>query len=119
MPSPGDHKAQAISNEQVAQTLASTAPDWAVTVFFYAALHWVRAYLALKNLQPSSHGQTFDELRKDASLPVDFLDRYRRLYRLSREARYECPNQLSMFASVPTARNLLNDLKQVISPRIP
>lgn len=35
---------QAKSNKQAVNTLEKTYPDWAVTIYFYAALHWVEYY---------------------------------------------------------------------------
>jgi hypothetical protein len=35
---------QAKTNEQAARDLEKTYPDWAVTICFYAALHWVEYY---------------------------------------------------------------------------
>lgn len=44
MPSKESHREQAEYNEQVAVSIRDTSPDWAVTMCFYAALHWVEWY---------------------------------------------------------------------------
>jgi hypothetical protein len=46
MPHKNVHIAQALHNEELAAYLSGTAyPDWIVTSMFYAALHYVEAYL--------------------------------------------------------------------------
>jgi uncharacterized FlgJ-related protein len=44
MPSEQSHREQAEYNEEAALNIRDTAPDWAVTMCFYAALHWVECY---------------------------------------------------------------------------
>lgn len=39
---------QAQSNEQAARSFESAYPDWAVTICFYAALHWIEYYACQK-----------------------------------------------------------------------
>lgn len=39
---------QAKSNEQAARSIATDYPDWAVTICFYAALHWIEYYACVK-----------------------------------------------------------------------
>jgi hypothetical protein len=40
---------QAISNENTARAAQNGFPDWAVTMCFYAALHWVNHYAYINN----------------------------------------------------------------------
>ena len=44
MPSEHSHSEQAKYNEEAALSIRDTSPDWAVTMCFYAALHWVEWY---------------------------------------------------------------------------
>lgn len=44
MPSEQSHRQQAEYNEEAALSIKDTSPDWAVTMCFYAALHWVEWY---------------------------------------------------------------------------
>ncbi|MBE9122530.1 hypothetical protein IQ269_17420 [Tychonema sp. LEGE 07199] len=44
MPSAQSHREQAEYNEQAAASIRDTSPDWAVTMCFYSALHWVEWY---------------------------------------------------------------------------
>ena len=116
MPDPSAHKKQAQHNHKVATRLDAndpTALDWAITIRFYAALHLVRAYLAQLGLQPKDHEETFDYLTQ-SGLPEDLVAAYRRFYRLSRKARYDCwsPSQ----SDVNTARQLLSQVETVITP---
>lgn len=48
MPSEQSHREQAEYNEEAALSIRDTFPDWAVTMCFYAALHWVECYAKLQ-----------------------------------------------------------------------
>lgn len=48
MSSPENHREQAEHNERAARNTEHNYPDWAVTMYFYAALHWVERYAQLK-----------------------------------------------------------------------
>ena len=39
---------QANNNEQAARSIENSYPDWAVTMCFYAALHWVEHFACVK-----------------------------------------------------------------------
>ena len=47
MPSTQIHWEQAEHNERAASSVKLDYPDWAVTMYFYAALHWVERYALL------------------------------------------------------------------------
>jgi hypothetical protein len=47
MASPEAHFDQAEHNERAARSVERNYPDWAVTMYFYAALHWVERYAKL------------------------------------------------------------------------
>ncbi len=93
------HLQQAQHNERVANEAQSESPDWAVTKYFYAALHYVEAYAV-------SHSVIIPKLYKDENISYhemrekyvnkisaennweDFAIAYRKLYKLSKKARY-------------------------------
>lgn len=96
MPDIGAHLAQAEHNEQFLQTLGLPETpylDWAVTVIFYAALHYIRALAARHQLANISSYAEMDRLfervpvfRRNRDLYVD----RRQMKDDSRVARYEC-----------------------------
>lgn len=88
MPAQRQHWLQAEHNEQFLSSLdLDQTPflDWAITVCFYAALHYVDAYLALLGLHPSTHSEREKEVRHRLR-PLYF--HYRSLKRHSLDARY-------------------------------
>ena len=60
-------------------------------MLFYAAVHYIEAFLAGKNLRSLSHKDRDDEVQRNGSLAPIYSD-YRRLKDKSREARYSVPN---------------------------
>lgn len=42
------HREQAQSNEAAAQSVRTSYPDWAITMCFYSALHWVEQYASMQ-----------------------------------------------------------------------
>lgn len=90
MPAENIHLAQAGKNERFYKTfdLATTEfLDWAVTGLFYSALHYIDAYLAIKNYHPSKHEFRTPLVGREAKLRIIFRD-YRRLKDESEAARY-------------------------------
>ncbi len=115
MPSPEDHLRQAWHNESVAPLVEEEAPDWAITVLFYAALHHVRAYLSsLGHTEIEDHGQVFQILNDHTQLPSATIGKYRKFYRMSRKARYDCLTPSSWRTDVDTAKRLLTELRAEI-----
>ena len=85
-----EHLAQFDHNLGVADRLADSSDfDWAVTAFFYAALHFTQAYLSTRDVIVASHGQRDRVMRNTAEL-VSILHSYRTLRDESEHARYEC-----------------------------
>jgi hypothetical protein len=90
MPRREDHLSAARANEQLAAELL-TSPSglaWSPVLAFYAGLHLVDAYLALRNIHPQNHGSRRAQLDRDPDLRAIRND-YRLLERRSREARYD------------------------------
>ena len=88
MPLQSEHITKAERNEKLAETLFRTSYiEWAVTVLFYAAVHYVDAILAASGLHPDSHGQREDAINANPTL-MTVRPQYRILDTLSRNARY-------------------------------
>lgn len=92
MPARAAHIAQAEHNEALYDHLAYASPayaDWQVTALFYAALHYVDAYLAsTANPQhPANHAVREGFVRNEPNLRQVYVH-YRELKERSIEARY-------------------------------
>lgn len=91
MPRRDQHLARAEENESLAWSLdqeSEVCRDWAVTMFFYAALHYIDAFLAGKGLHPLNHKHRDGEIERNGSISEIWPD-YRRLKDLSTQARYD------------------------------
>ena len=86
-----EHFDQATHDEGIARHLwaeRSDAPDWRVTCLFYAAVHYVEAFLDEHDLGHSAnHAVRYRHIRRHLS---EILPHYRRLFDSSQDARYEC-----------------------------
>jgi uncharacterized protein (UPF0332 family) len=88
LPLKPDHISKAEHNEKLAETIGKTAYlDWAVTIIFYAALHYVDAILAASVVHPETHSERNDAIGTNATL-MKIRPEYRTLETLSRNARY-------------------------------
>ncbi len=89
MPSLNEHLAKSEHNEGLADALATKTQyfDWAVTVLFYAALHYVDAVLSASRTDPLSHEQRHTAMGVNDTLRRIFPE-YRSLETMSRNARY-------------------------------
>lgn len=104
MASKADHERKAASNLALVPPLErlDSHPDWVVTLKFYTAVHWMRAYLAAngKGLHPTAkfhYNQFGTEILNHARLgqgitPMveDAVDAFQELRDLSEAARYHC-----------------------------
>lgn len=91
MPDVTDHILQARHNEEFYQaTDKNVYSDWAMTAVYYAALHYIDAFLARVNIiDPGGHDVRDQEVRGRAELRA--ISRlYFRLKSRSRNARYYC-----------------------------
>ena len=94
MPQRHQHLSRAEQTEQLALALDRDRPvcvDWAVTMLFYSALHYIDAFLTGKNMHPMNHRVRDEEVERNGTLSYIY-GAYRRLKDLSRAARYEIPN---------------------------
>ncbi len=93
VPSRNEHITRADQNEQFARSLDLTdgfKVDWAITLLFYSALHYVEAYLSIKG-HSRDHATRDTEIQTNGSLQEIWPD-YRRLKDTSEEARYRIAN---------------------------
>jgi uncharacterized protein (UPF0332 family) len=88
LPTQLEHIAIAERNEAFASTVAKTTYyEWAITIFFYSALHYVDAILAVSGINPENHTSRGDAIGVNQTL-LQVRKEYRRLETLSRNARY-------------------------------
>ncbi len=89
MPSETTHLTQARHNETFFDHIdAGLFGDWAVTTLFYAALHYVDAYLATQGVHPKGHVFRDMEVVKYGKTRTIHAH-YRRLEDRSSDARYD------------------------------
>jgi hypothetical protein len=110
MATPLEHKAKALHNERLLEALELTGDDfadWAVTVLFYSALHWMRALAAQEGYQIRSYRRYKEYPGEDevfqgtGAFSPQAFDWYRHLRDDSRSARYETqPFSASEFRSL-------------------
>jgi hypothetical protein len=98
MPSEQSHREQAKYNEEAALSIRDTSPDWAVTMCFYSALHWVAWYAKVHGDdleqqyqgRQSPHDRLLDYVRDLAGTKQDrdLVKAYKNLRNESQIARY-------------------------------
>lgn len=116
MPSAGEHLTQARHNQDLAEQLINENPlayaDWAVTVAFYTALHYVKYFRASRGL---SVGDSHDEI--DGFFRMPELRPLQRYYRGMKDdcwgARYQCVIPTPIEA-IDLVRNQLDRVRQPI-----
>ena len=96
MPSRDEHITQARHNAAFYAAIDRVGfPDWAVTVLFYTALHYVDALLAEKgNIDPTKHTLRSDVVSRLAELKPVYGD-YEFLKNASYNSRYKPPTRFS------------------------
>lgn len=112
------HLQKATENEKFAQTIDTNTVagiEWAITVKFYIALHYIQAYLASKGQNYFRHESRGDAIERDPKIRNAYDD-YRELYDISRDARYDFCN-LSK-GHLTFADNCLNAIKAVVQPHL-
>jgi len=84
-----DHRQQAQENIALSDSLHQSGQnlDWAVVVLFYAALHYIDAYLLPRD--PTDHDERNGYIR-DCAFLKEIWKHYRVLAERSQDARYEC-----------------------------
>jgi len=94
MPASGEHLTWAERNEKAAERLLQSwqdeLADWAVTMLFYAAVHFARAYVLSKGTAIITSHLGFDSLFFRSGGDPNLHKLYRRLKDESEAARYDC-----------------------------
>jgi hypothetical protein len=94
VPSKLEHIAKADGNAAFALSLtldSQTRIDWAFVALFYAAMHYVEAYLAVSHQHLKSHATRDNVIGRDACLKRIYIE-YQDLKFYGFSARYEaCP----------------------------
>jgi hypothetical protein len=113
-----DHRTKAEHNENFAATLSSPFHDWAVTVIFYAAVHYIEAYFAKEKppYHSPNHPLRDSAIGKTAFLKPIWKD-YRELKNQSGLARYEAHIQFGQL-DVDSAKKRLDKLRKHIVPKL-
>ena len=91
MPSKEEHIAKAEGNARFASSLPlndSASIDWALVATFYAAMHYVEAYLATKGQHVRSHTTRDGYVGRDVNLKKIY-NQYQDLKYYGYNARYE------------------------------
>jgi type IV secretory pathway VirB3-like protein len=119
VPTKEEHKAKAVHNETFVATLKDPYWDWAVTGMFYAAVHYVMAYLATQGIHPVLHHVRNSHIHRDPKLNSIYID-YRELQNNSEDARYMERVPATAFTQQDVTRLTvcLNKIKQIILPLI-
>jgi hypothetical protein len=91
-PQPNDHLKKADQNKAFGTatiTISShpTSAGWALTAFFYAALHYTEAYLMKQSARLDNHQERIDAIKADPKLRRIY-PQYRHLMDYSFNARY-------------------------------
>lgn len=86
------HQQQASHSEELANELINQVPlkfkDWAVIAAFYAAVHYVEAFMAKAKKHPKSHTARLAWVNSRGDLLDDAKDAYKELYDTSVMLRY-------------------------------
>ena len=88
--------------------------DWAITMLFYSALHYIDAFLDGKGMHPRNHTVRDDEIQNNGSIKAIYRD-YRFLKHRSRAARYEIANYTER--EFTAAQKSLEAIKQLLGFR--
>jgi hypothetical protein len=117
-----DHFQQAQSNEGFYEALgadSSTTPEWAMTVLFYSALHYVQA--ALIHLQSGSAPTDHDKRRGAVRTQFrSIAGKYEALYNASIRARYECarPKPAQLASAQQELRAIATEIAKTAPPAL-
>jgi hypothetical protein len=117
MPNANDHIQQAQHNETFFRFVdQSQYSDWAMTALFYAALHYIDAFLSQVGMNPGGHDDRDKEVANRKELRL-IARQYFGLKNRSRNARYYCikftPQQLQ-----EASGSFLSTIKRSLGPHI-
>jgi hypothetical protein len=110
------HLRKATENETLASQLdlsKPSAPNWAITMSFYSAVHYVEAYFFKRGKNYRLHTERGSAIRRDGRIK-DIWRQYSRLQDASENARYE--KDFFTDAQFAKIRPNLEEIKRVITP---
>lgn len=112
-----EHWEQARGNEGFYENIGadrSSTPEWAMTILFYAALHYAQAGFAFLGTSPGDHMERKKALRTRfrSVAPV-----YESLEDASRRARYECEKPQP--SELQKAKEHLRDIAEEVAKSAP
>lgn len=118
MPSKAAHCGKAAQNDHFVSTLGNPFWDWAVTGKFYAALHYVEAYLATKRppVHSRNHAVRDSNIHEDKVLNAVYVD-YRELESECHDARYDASLTFSQ-GDVERLEKNLDRIRKLVGPLI-
>ena len=111
-----EHLRKADENEALAKKLDMSlpaAPDWAITMLFYAAVHYVEAYFSLSGRHYELHITRDSAIERDTKIKAIYDD-YREMKTYSRTVRYYAV--WFEADTVATVRPILDRIKTRITP---
>ena len=91
------------------------AVDWAISMLFYSAVHYVGAYFAKHGLTYRMHQTRDNAVARDPNLS-NVYGEYRELEHFSRQARYERPSGHFRHGDIEYLLGCLDKVKGVILP---
>ncbi len=95
------------------QATDSFEADWCITILFYAAVHYVDAYLAARSRRVQDHEERERQIADDGILE-QIHSAYMNLKRMSREARYEMADYTQ--THVEKAKKHLQSVSSILEP---
>jgi len=116
LPLKQEHLKKAEDNEKLALRLdlsISSAPNWAIVITFYSALHYIEAYFADQNKHYRLHRVRDSMIQRDPKIRRAFRS-YQRLSDCSEQARYEA--DFFDEGQYVNIRKNLDDIKAVVVP---
>jgi hypothetical protein len=88
LPTLKEHYKKSGYNEKFFDDVKHEYPDWAITGLFYAALHLMEAFLAVKDIHVEDHKERVNYIGRLSELKP-LYQYYRALYDYSVNARYK------------------------------
>jgi len=116
LPTQTQHLKKAKENESLAATMNLAVPaasDWAITMLFYAAVHYVEAFFSKAGQHLKRHKLRVNAIQANPRLRPIYLD-YRELQTYSETARYQAV--FFTAADVVPVRRHLESVKKLVVP---
>lgn len=120
-PKTADHLATANENRDLARRMVrgmakvTAAERWAVVIAFYAAVHYVNAYLwETGGIEPQDHADRRRRMQRDATLG-QLVFRYRRLVMFAYQIRYT-PSYRLTATNIRLSLQTMREIEAAITP---